>query len=142
MNLWQTIGVPFVSLYGDSPAYFFDRHVLPGHGFASLYAFPEHYEMRKRLPDIKGLLGTLPAVSVDPVSKSALNFASKERGKLLFLKNGNNPDELLSVWRKSLSETQFLMMMDLAGELATQTTHRPGKRHRCAGLQLFPKQGA
>lgn len=120
VNLWETIGVPFVSLYGDSPAYFFDRHVLPGHGFASLYSFPEHYEMRKRLPGIKGLLGTLPAVSAEPVSKSALNFASKERGKLLFLKNGNNPDELLSVWRKSLSETQFLMMMDLAGELATQ----------------------
>ena len=119
-NLWQTLGVPFVSLYGDSPAYFFDRHVVPGHGFASLYAFPEHYEMRKRLPDIRGLLGTLPAVAADPVTKETLNFASKERGKLLFLKNGNNPEELLSVWRKSLSETQFLMMMDLAGELATQ----------------------
>ena len=119
-NLWEALRVPFVSLYGDTPAYFFDRHIATSRGFASLYAFPEHCEMRKRLPSIRGLLGTLPAVAADPVGKETLNFASKERGKLLFLKNGNDPEELLSIWRKNLSDTQFLMIMDLAAELATQ----------------------
>lgn len=119
VNLWQTLGVPFVALHGDSPAYFFDRHVVPGSGFATLYAFPEHYEMRKRLPGVRGVLGTLPGTTVDPVAKSTLNFASKENGALLFLKNGNDPEELLSMWRQNLSETQFLMLMDLASELAT-----------------------
>ncbi len=76
--------------------------------------------MRKRLPYINGTSWDASCRRGDPIRKDTLNFTSKERGKLLFLKNGNNPDELLSVWRKSLSETQFLMMMDLAGELATQ----------------------
>jgi len=119
-NLWQTLKVPFVTVHGDSPAYFFDRHVVPGLGFATLYGFPEHYEMRKRLPHVKGVLGTLPAVAVDLVPKNTLNFQSKERGKLLFLKNGNDANELISMWRQNLSDTQFLMLMDLAGELATK----------------------
>jgi hypothetical protein len=119
-NLWEALGVPFVSLYGDSPAYFFDRHLVPGSGFASLYAFPEHCEVRKRLPGVRGALGTLPAVAVEPVAKSALNFPAKQQGKIVFLKNGNDPNRLLAQWREDLSETQFLMMMDLAGELAVK----------------------
>src|SRR6185312_12474486 len=38
VNLWSTLSIPFVSLYGDSPAYFFSRHVVPSPGFVSLYA--------------------------------------------------------------------------------------------------------
>jgi len=119
-NLWEALGVPFVSLYGDSPAYFFDRHVVPGSGFASLYAFPEHCEVRKRLPRVQGALGTLPPVAVEPVAKTALNFSAKRQGKIVFLKNGNDPNKLLAQWREDLSEIQFLMMMDLAGELAVK----------------------
>jgi hypothetical protein len=119
-NLWESLGVPFISLYGDSPAYFLDRHVLPGRGFASLYAFTEHYEMRKRLPNVNGLLGVLPPVLVDLVPKSTINFSDKGRGKLLFLKNGNDPNKLLAMWRQNLSETLFLMLLDLAGELSSQ----------------------
>jgi hypothetical protein len=118
-NLWEGLRVPFVSLYGDTPAYFFDRHVAPGSGFAFLYGFPEHYEFRKRLPGIRGLLGTLPAVAVDTIPRNALNFATKERGTLVFLKNGNDPEELLSMWRSNLSDLTFLMLMDIAGHLAT-----------------------
>src|SRR5438046_7141912 len=40
-NLWEALGVPFISLNGDSPAYFFDRHVMPGRTFACMYGFPE-----------------------------------------------------------------------------------------------------
>src|SRR6266511_5523313 len=29
LNLWECIGVPFISLKGDSPAYYFARHVMP-----------------------------------------------------------------------------------------------------------------
>src|SRR5689334_24394341 len=28
VNLWEALRVPFISLKGDSPAYFFDRHVM------------------------------------------------------------------------------------------------------------------
>lgn len=120
MNLWEAIGVPFLSCYGDSPAYFFDRHVLPGNLFASLYAYPEHLELRKRLPHARGLLGVAPHALLDPTAKSAIDFAKKAQGKLRFLKNGNSPEQLRTVWREALSERMFLMIADLAAELASE----------------------
>jgi hypothetical protein len=118
VNFWQTQGIPFISLYGDSPAYFFDRHVLPGRSFAALYGFPEHYALRKRLPRITGLLGTIPVFVVDPLPRADVDFHAKEAGKILFLKNGNDPNRLLRTWSASLSETMYDMLANLACQLA------------------------
>ena len=118
VNLWDGMGIPFISLFGDTPAYFFDRHVMSGQRCASLYAFSEHYEFRKRLPHVRGLLGVMPPASLDTISKSKIDFAAKERGKVYFLKNGNDPDKLLEMWRQALSPTMFLMIMDVAADLA------------------------
>ena len=117
VNLWEGLRVPVVSLYGDSPAYYFDRHVMPGNMFACLYGFPEHYSLRKRLPHIRGLLGTIPPVVLDPVQKSEIDFAAKERGRIVFLKNGNDPQELLALWRQALPDSLFVMITDMASEL-------------------------
>jgi hypothetical protein len=118
LNFWQGLGIPFISIYGDTPAYFFDRHVLPGKTFASLYGFPEHHTLRKRLPRVTGLLATIPPFVVDPVDKAQINFSKKESGKLLFLKNGNDPAKLLRAWSTSLSERMYEMISDLACDLA------------------------
>jgi hypothetical protein len=117
-NLWQTLNVPFISLNGDSPAYFFDRHVMPGSTFACIYGFPEHCDLRRRLPSVAGLLGVAPHVLLHPTPKAAIDFTLKSRGKLLFLKNGNDPEQLLLMWRDNFSPGTFLMLADLAGELA------------------------
>ena len=117
VNLWQGLRIPFITIFGDSPAYFFDRHVMPGNGFAALYGFPEHLHLRKRLPNIKGLVGSLPHVVLDPVPKNTLDFGRKQRGPILFLKNGNNPEQLLESWRHSLPESVFLAVTDLASSL-------------------------
>jgi hypothetical protein len=120
MNLWTALGVPFLSLYGDTPAYFFDRHILPGPLFAGLYGFPEHYQLRKRLPRVNGLLGVNPPAPVDPLPKHTIDFSAKERGKLLFLKNGNDPNKLISSWRAAVPAPVHLSLTDLASELAGQ----------------------
>ena len=117
-NLWEALRVPLISVNGDSPAYFFDRHVMPGPMFACLYAYPEHHQLRKRLPEVRGLVGVVPHVVLDPTPKSAIDFSRKEQGKLLFLKNGNDPEKLLVAWREALPDSVFLMLADLAGELA------------------------
>ena len=118
VNFWEHSRIPFLSLYGDSPAYFFDRHVLPGKMFAALYGFPEHYVLRKRLPRMPGMMATIPPLVVDPVPKEEIDFRAKEAGKLFFLKNGNDPDQLLRSWSSSLTEPLFEMLADLAYEVA------------------------
>lgn len=119
-NLWEVLRVPFITIHGDTPAYFFDRHVAPSSAFASLYAFEEHYEMRKRLPGARGLLGVVPPAVEDAVPKRDIDFGAKERGRLLFLKNGNDPGQLLDAWRECLSPAIFIMLTDLASELTSR----------------------
>ena len=118
INLWTGTRIPFISLYGDSPAYFFDRHVMPGPGFACLYAFPEHYQFRKLLPQCKGIIGVTPLRLSDETPKDKIDFRAKESGTLLFLKNGNDPKRLIDSWRDGLRHGVFLMLTDLASELA------------------------
>ncbi len=117
-NVWDAMRIPFMSFNGDSPAYFFDRHVVPGSAFASLYVFPEHAALRRRLPAVRGMTGVTPPVLQDALPKKDVDFAQKEAGKLLFLKNGNDPEALLMSWREALPEHVFVMLADIAGELA------------------------
>jgi hypothetical protein len=51
-NLWQGLRIPYISLNGDSPAYYFDRHVMPSAWHACLYYYPDHYRLRRRYPKI------------------------------------------------------------------------------------------
>src|SRR5665811_1608569 len=88
--------------------------------FASLYGFPEHRRVRNRLPLVRGLLGELPPVILDRVPRSAVDFDKKRSGRLLFLKNGNDPDALIRSWQESLPSDAFVMLADLSGELANK----------------------
>ena len=120
VNLWEHYGIPFISLYGDTPAYFFDRHVMPTDLCASMYAFPEHSELRRQLPKVRGLIGNSPPGVMEPVPKISIDFKQKERGRLLFLKNGNDPDRLVAEWREALPSATFLMLMEVADALVQQ----------------------
>jgi hypothetical protein len=117
VNLWAGNAIPFISFFGDSPAYFFDRHVMPGSGFACFYAFPEHYALRKTLPHRRGLLGITPLRAMDETPKAEIDFRMKESGKLLFLKNGNDPQQLIDGWRNGLPLGVFEMLTDLSSHL-------------------------
>jgi len=117
LNLWEGIRVPFLSLKGDSPAYFFDRHVMPTPWHACLYYFPEHLDLRRRLPLTNAVYGIVPAVPFDMVDKNEIDFRKKEKGRLLFLKNGNDPEKLVQMWREAMPAATFITLADLAGEL-------------------------
>ena len=119
VNLWQGIGVPFISLKGDSPAYYFSRHVMPSPWHACLYYFPEHLELRRRLPLTPALYGIVPPVPFDLADKGTIDFRRKEGGKLLFLKNGNDPEKLVRIWRDATPAATFIALTELAGELVS-----------------------
>jgi hypothetical protein len=118
VNLWQGMRIPYLSLNGDTPAYYFDRHGTPTPWHACLYFYPEHLEFRKRLPMTPGLYGIVPTVPFDSVDKREVDFRKKESGKLLFLKNGNDPEKLVRSWRDAMPAATFLALADLAGALA------------------------
>jgi hypothetical protein len=118
VNFWAASRIPFISLTGDSPAYFFDRHVMPSPWHAGLYCYPEHLELRRRFKPTPAIYGTIPPFPMDLTHKREIDFRKKEGGKLLFLKNGNDPEKLLSMWRESMSAGTFVMLAELASELA------------------------
>jgi hypothetical protein len=68
----------------------------------------------------------MPPASLDTVSKNAVDFAAKEHGKIYFLKNGNDPEKLLEMWRQALSPTVFLMLMEVAADLAADLASERG----------------
>ena len=118
VNFWEASHIPFISLTGDSPAYFFDRHVMPSPWHAGLYYYPEHLELRRRFKPTQAIYGTVPPVPMDLTDKREIDFRKKEKGKLLFLKNGNDPDKLVDSWRESMPAETFVILAELASELA------------------------
>lgn len=128
VNYWRAMGVPVISLFGDTPAYFFDRHVMPSEMAASLYAFPEHVDFRATLPEVHGIVGTTAIGAMDVEAKHDIDFARKANGRLLFLKNGNDPDALMRSWREGLPLRMFLMLCEMAEELVTRMASDPVNR--------------
>lgn len=116
-DIWDVLHIPYISLYGDSPSYFFDRHILRHPGYIGLYGFPEHFEFRKRLPKITGYVDTYSPTAVDVVPKSAIDFKKKAEGTIVFLKNGNDPEKLIQLWSTQLSKKIATILLELASEL-------------------------
>lgn len=116
-NLWQTLNIPFVTFHGDSPAYFFDRHVVRDHSVYSLYGFEEHLALRKRLPKVNGPIDTLRHPVLDEIPADKLDFKGKREGKLLFLKNGKDPMQILENWKTFLPPRPLRAMVEIAAQL-------------------------
>jgi hypothetical protein len=116
-NLWQEMGIPFFSAHGDSPAYFFDRHVARDSSVVSLYAFSEHCQLRKRLPKVQGPVATVWPLVLDDIPQHQLDFGAKKSGPLIFLKNGKDPEQLRKIWASLLGPRLLQMILELASEL-------------------------
>ena len=116
-NPWQEMGVPFISIHGDSPAYFFDRHVVRDSHFISLYCFAEHAALRRRLPHVRGPIETLWPVLLDEVPREEIDFNTKRQGKLLFLKNGKDPASIRQLWQSFLEPRLLHALLEIASEL-------------------------
>jgi len=102
INVWKEVGIPLITLHGDSPCYFFDRHRVPGNEFISLYGFAEHCEMRTRLPHRNGPIGIALPTLLDELALEDMDVQLKRHGTLLFLKNGRNPAAIRQMWVSGL----------------------------------------
>ncbi len=117
INVWQELGIPLITLHGDSPCYFFDRHRVPGNSFISLYSFAEHRDLRRRLPNQNGPIGTVPPTLLDEIAVEDLDVRAKRHGTLLFLKNGRNPVAIRQMWVAGVALQVRQALFELADEL-------------------------
>src|SRR5690606_16485239 len=62
----------------------------------------------------------------DLTEKCDIDFRQKESGKLLFLKNGNDPEKLVLMWRDGMPAPTFLALSDLASDLASDLSSERG----------------
>ncbi|MDB5803960.1 MAG: hypothetical protein JWN73_1282 [Betaproteobacteria bacterium] len=98
-NLWTEAGIPFLSFFGDHPAYFISRHQFRSHGHLSLYCFTEHMEAVRAWINPQPTIGQLTQAHWDAVGPEQIDFSAKASGKVCFFKNGNNPAALRDFWR-------------------------------------------
>jgi hypothetical protein len=80
-NFWELTKIPFVSLYGDSPAYREDLHIQESSYIAGLYGFEEHLSLRKTLGEIIGRVGLARPYILE--NNKPLNFMEKKDGKII-----------------------------------------------------------
>lgn len=127
-NLWDIMDIPFLSLIGDTPAYYFDLNVCLAPNHARLYGFPEHEALRRRLPSFTpGYIGGYQAVAIDKLELDELDFKAKASGQLLFLKNGNDPKKLWDTW-DVLNARPLKALRELASYLAADLTNPKGNQ--------------
>jgi len=117
VNVWQDLGIPLITLHGDSPTYFFDRHRVPGNRFISLYGFAEHCEMRRRLPSKNGPIGVGSPILLDQLDLEDVDVRTKREGTLLFLKNGKDPAKIRQMWASGVDPQVRRALFELADEL-------------------------
>jgi len=127
-NAWLLTGTPFFKMIGDHPAYFLDVNHSPSALLVNVYGFAEHRDFYSRHMQTQAYGAVVPLQPIDPLEPSQLDFKAKESGKIVFLKNGNDPEALRRNWHARLpaSVARILMEMseDLLSTLASERTWR------------------
>jgi len=129
-NIWDVSQIPFISFYTDSPGYFFDAHVQQSRWMVGLYGFAEHLAFRQTLPFIGGSVGLAPPIPL-PLGEGVLqriDFKEKLKGDIIFLKNGNDPQKLLSIWDASLPVSVTKILKELSHNLTADLDNSDHKQ--------------
>jgi hypothetical protein len=128
-NIWEAFRVPLLKFHGDLPAYFSDRHRDVPHNSVNLYHAKEFAHFRRRwLPGIKTLTAVVPPLPLSPIDRRSLDVSERRGGKLVFLKNGNSPDELEKLWLDRLPHSVAARLRRMAREIE-KIGLKPGLLH-------------
>ncbi len=118
VSLWDAAKLPFITIYGDSPSYFYDQHFDYGTWCVSLYVFEEHLKLRQMFSILRGFQGMVPTLPYRPVIEGTIDWKAKEQGKIVFLKNGNDPQKLREFWQRSLNPHVSAALMEISTAMA------------------------
>jgi len=122
-NVWDAGKTPLFKLMGDHPAYFLDLHISPYSTFVNTYGFSEHRDFFLRHMDVKGYGAIVPLVAIDALEPAQLDFEAKKKGKIFFLKNGNDPEALRQAWRDRLPPQVAESLLAMGEELLASLPH-------------------
>lgn len=117
-SAWDVFRVPLVKIHGDIPAYFAGRHRDLPICSANLYMAPEFAEFRRVwLPDALSLAGVIPPSPMGSIPLDRVDRARREKGALVFLKNGNSAADLAREWQSVLPSSLSRCLLDMSEEL-------------------------
>lgn len=115
-NLWESSGVPFVRLFGDTPAYFPDKHVAKFRNSINAYHDISHANFYRRRFRNPALSIVCPPIIIDYLPINKVDTVGKLNGKIIFTKNGNSPSRLIDYWNSALPPNLGSALQDLAEE--------------------------
>lgn len=115
-NAWAAAGIPFVRFFGDTPAYFPDRHIAGFRNSINAYFDVSHAKFYRRWHSNPALSVVLPPIMTDAMPLADVNVEAKLFGKIIFPKNGGSPQQLLDYWRKALPSQLAAALEALAEE--------------------------
>jgi hypothetical protein len=125
-NAWEAFEVPLIKLHGDIAAYFPERHGDVPSTAINLYLNAEFAEFHRwSQPQSKCLTAVGDPYLLSDLPLREADFKARRRGKLVFVKNGGDPDELIRLWWDKLPEAAADQLVELAGE-ASRIGLRPG----------------
>jgi hypothetical protein len=128
-NLWETFRVPLVKFQGDIPAYFPDFHGDVPFNAVNLYGAAEFLRYRRRwMAEATSIAAINPPLPLDPIDRNKVDASVRRQGKLVFLKNGNSPEELHNLWLERLPLSLAHLVLSMA-EAAKSIATRPGPFH-------------
>jgi hypothetical protein len=117
-NIWEFFRIPLLKLHGDLPAYYSDRHGNVPTTSVNLYHAEEFAHFRRRwMPEARTLAAVIPPLPLSPVDRGNLDMSLRRRGKLVFLKNGNSPEQLQRLWNDRLPASVAKLVLSLADSI-------------------------
>lgn len=131
VNLWEYHNIPFIKLQSDLPSYFIKRHAGMPSTSINIYASPElaqvqsWYYRDQTTPHVIN-----PPIIFDPQPVEKIDFSNRINGTLVFLKNGNDPNQLINLWKRNLPESMSQDLLTLSQDLLPTIL-------RCESINIF-----
>jgi hypothetical protein len=115
-NVWSYYKIPFICIWGDHPSYYIDtKNITTLNVIHSQTSKEFSIDHQKLLPNLNS---THIHVSSIPFSSKTLHsnidFKSKKSNTLYFIKNGNCPNRLISLWQDTLNPAIATTLRTLA----------------------------
>lgn len=120
-NLWEDSKIPFVRMFGDTPAYFPKKHAARYRNSINIYGSQSHADFYRRWIDDCALTATLPAVPMDARPLDQIDEKAKLDSPIIFPKNGNSVSALQAYWRMALPTTVSNALQSVAEECVSQS---------------------
>ncbi|MFV1922313.1 MAG: hypothetical protein ACMZ63_06910 [Methylotenera sp.] len=118
VNLWEYHNIPFLKLQGDLPSYFIKKHEPLPKNAVNVYCSLEFSQVQEwYFADNKSCNIINPPIIFDQQPVDNIDFKKREQGTLVFLKNGNDPNQLLNLWHTHLPPSVTEDLCNIADSL-------------------------